>query len=252
MLRWIFLLALSPLFTACMTLSGNYKVEAQDDQGTPLSNINMVAEGSGIYTVRNALCSAHPGAIIRITDINTGQELKSESPYQCRGKLKPAAPAYQEPWSFEFDGRVWVVGNQGANKNMAAREYILDGEDIKNWSELVTSAYYFIDPASDNAKRIHQAGGVGQIMVSTYNKEFSKNCKQVVINIIESIPEDMLLEWHHQGCTDHPAQHQIQRIIDTHAGALSLSYVKKTQKLDSATRQQWIDLLRAASHSEPL
>lgn len=69
----------------CVTLSGNYELSMRDRNGQPLNNnVRMVAQGSGIYPLRNAMCSLHPGAIVTITDIDTGEELSSESPYQCR------------------------------------------------------------------------------------------------------------------------------------------------------------------------
>nr|WP_218878571.1 hypothetical protein [Pseudomonas flavescens] len=67
-----------------MTLSGVYELSLQDKDGKPLrQNMTMVAEGSGIYTMRNAMCSAHPGATVIIKDVESGAELKSESPYRC-------------------------------------------------------------------------------------------------------------------------------------------------------------------------
>jgi len=69
----------------CLTLSGSYEVTAKDRNGQPLSEgLRMTAQGSGIYTWRNALCSAHSGAIVTIIDLDTGKELTSESPYHCR------------------------------------------------------------------------------------------------------------------------------------------------------------------------
>jgi hypothetical protein len=43
-----------------------------------------MAQGSGIYTARNAFCEAFPGATVKIIDTSTGEEYKEESPYQCK------------------------------------------------------------------------------------------------------------------------------------------------------------------------
>lgn len=66
-------------------MSETYVLSAKDASGKPLSgNMQLLAEGSRIYTVRNALCMKYPKSIIEIKDARTGEELKSESPYQCR------------------------------------------------------------------------------------------------------------------------------------------------------------------------
>lgn len=70
--------------SGCVTLSGTYVVSATGAEGRDLSsNLRMTADGSRIYTARNALCAAHPGAVVHIKDIQTGQELRNESPYTC-------------------------------------------------------------------------------------------------------------------------------------------------------------------------
>ena len=72
------------ILAGCVTTSGTYVVTAHDANGKNLNEkLNLIAEGSGIYTARNALCRNHPKATIIIKDATTNQELKGESPYQC-------------------------------------------------------------------------------------------------------------------------------------------------------------------------
>jgi len=74
-------LALS--LSGCLTLSGFYTLMAVDEEGNNLRS-NIHAEGRAIYAARNALCLSYPGATIKITNMETGKELTSESPYKCR------------------------------------------------------------------------------------------------------------------------------------------------------------------------
>ncbi|WP_084307268.1 hypothetical protein [Phytopseudomonas flavescens] len=77
-------LATTVLVSGCMTLSGIYELSLQDKDGKPPGhNTRVVAQGSGIYSMRNAMCSAHPGATVIIKDAESDAELKSQSPYQC-------------------------------------------------------------------------------------------------------------------------------------------------------------------------
>lgn len=75
------------LCTGCMTMHGTYRLRAVDATGVELApNVTLMAEGSGIYTARGALCASYPGATVLIEDARTGQSLKSESPFRCRKK----------------------------------------------------------------------------------------------------------------------------------------------------------------------
>lgn len=73
------------LLNACVTMSGTYHIYAVDASGNPINNkVQLIAEGSRIYSVRNALCANYPDAKIIIKDTKTGRELEGESGYQCR------------------------------------------------------------------------------------------------------------------------------------------------------------------------
>jgi len=50
-----------------------------------MRGVNLSGQGSGIYTIRNAVCSNHKDATVVFTDVQTGKSLK---PYKCgRGML---------------------------------------------------------------------------------------------------------------------------------------------------------------------
>jgi hypothetical protein len=84
-MKFLTLLPTTMALTACVTLKGNYEVKAVDASGKQINTgMVMTATGSRIYTVRNALCRTYPQAKIIITDMQTRQELASESPFQCK------------------------------------------------------------------------------------------------------------------------------------------------------------------------
>jgi hypothetical protein len=83
-MKKIAVISICAALAGCVTLSGVYTVVARDPAtGTDIPGPRIIAQGSGIYTARNALCASHPKAVIVITDAKTGEELKSESPYKC-------------------------------------------------------------------------------------------------------------------------------------------------------------------------
>jgi hypothetical protein len=70
------------LLAGCVTTSGNYIVTATNAQGQALNAVFHV-QGRHIYTARNGICAAHPGATVTIRVRDTGEELDGESPYRC-------------------------------------------------------------------------------------------------------------------------------------------------------------------------
>jgi hypothetical protein len=61
--------------------------------------------------------------------------------------LGAGAPASAQ--SPSFDGRGWTVGHQQRNGSQSLTEYVLPGQTVENWRELVTSTVFFqpIPPA---------------------------------------------------------------------------------------------------------
>jgi hypothetical protein len=83
-MKYLACLALLLTLNGCVTLSGEYEVSARDASGQALNQGVITTQGRGIYSARNAICSAYPGSVVVIRDSATGKELSSESPYQCR------------------------------------------------------------------------------------------------------------------------------------------------------------------------
>lgn len=76
---------LTTLLTGCLTTSGVYRVSAVDKEGRPVAtHLDLIAQGTGIYGMRNALCATYPGSTVYIRSTKDGKNLDSESPYQCR------------------------------------------------------------------------------------------------------------------------------------------------------------------------
>lgn len=93
------------ILAGCVTTSGTYVVTAHDANGKNLNEkLNLIAEGSGIYTARNALYRNHPKATIIIKETTTNQELKGESPYFANPSIKRDAlkrAPYVKRWASE-------------------------------------------------------------------------------------------------------------------------------------------------------
>lgn len=71
------------LLGGCKTFGGHYELDAVDANGHKLNKKPFLAQGSGIYTVRNTLCTSYPKATVIIRDVDADQELAGESPHHC-------------------------------------------------------------------------------------------------------------------------------------------------------------------------
>jgi hypothetical protein len=84
-MRVMVVLSICLLTTGCMTMSGNYRLTVTDAQGNDATGGRTYLAGGGapLYSMRNGLCLANPGGMVRVVDAATGVEVKRESPYRC-------------------------------------------------------------------------------------------------------------------------------------------------------------------------
>jgi hypothetical protein len=139
-----------------------------------------------------------------------------------------------ERWVFGFDSREWYLGFEASTATRTIREYVLTGQTIENWTELVTSLF---DAAAGTPKEVF----------GRFRTDLARDCPSLRISIIEESAESILLEWQHEGCQGFPAQHEIRRITSARGGILTLSFAQKTRQLMPDKRRTWLSIIRAAS-----
>jgi hypothetical protein len=148
-----------------------------------------------------------------------------------------------ERWKFNFDSRQWQLGYQEATNQGAIREYVLQGQTVEAWSELVTSLFVARNDVSI------------QDLFGNIKDMLSQGCPSLSLSTIEQSASSIIFEWRHKGCQGFPPQHEIKRIVQDRAGILSLAYAAKTEELSEERRRSWISILRnatpTASSSQP-
>lgn len=152
-------------------------------------------------------------------------------------KDETPAPDVPERWNFSFDARTWQLGFQDVAGEFAMREYVLAGENVENWSELVTSLF--------NSNRLPP-----KAVLANLEKLMAEGCPSFRLSVIEKSASDVLFEWQHKGCRGLPPQHEIKRITRSRRGTLFLSYTAKTEQLSEERRTAWISILRGAAPSQ--
>lgn len=142
---------------------------------------------------------------------------------------------FSEPWVFSFDSRKWVVGHKQEVRGQRIIEYVLEGETVDNWSEMITS-YWFM------ANEYITVGAMEQNFFDILKAE----CPTVETTSIKKEDDNSIFEWKTNGCPNIPVQDEIRRIAKFGKVVFNLSYVKKTADLSDEERTKWTSVIDGA------
>lgn len=144
--------------------------------------------------------------------------------------------ALKEGWSIPASGASWEIGNHGHNAEMAAVEYMPRGEQIENWSSLITTQTFVLTPER----------GLPSAMLRNMYEDLSRDCPSLKFSVLEDDSLNIVYEWSHLGCQGFPPQHEISRFQLGQIGVHRLAFVTKTTRIDAQLRKEWIDIIRRA------
>ncbi len=131
----------------------------------------------------------------------------------------------------KFDGGGWRVGNQQKNAREILTEYVLPGQTVENWKELVTSTVFFQPvPLAAFVEKIHSS--------------MSNGCPSLVWNVIQRDEKIVVFEWRDAGCGGFEAQNELDRVTIEKDGLYRLAYAAKVKgPLDPEKRKIWLAIL---------
>jgi hypothetical protein len=139
-----------------------------------------------------------------------------------------AASAADPP---KFDGRGWTVGNQQRTARQVLTEYVLPGQTVENWKELVSSSVF--------PQPVPIAPFVERLRAS-----LSQGCSSLVWNTIRQDERTAVFEWWDAGCGGFPPTYEIDRVTLEKDGLFRLAYAVKTRgPLPPERRQTWLAIL---------
>lgn len=139
-----------------------------------------------------------------------------------------------EPWVFTFDSRDWRRGYQAADSKQSIREYLLKGDTVENWRELVTSIYIGV-------------GLTPNAFLQRFTARAKEGCASLIISVLEATDDSILVEDSHQGCHGFPAQREIMRISRSGSGLATLSYAQRGEGLSAENYANWLAVIKVAS-----
>ena len=135
-------------------------------------------------------------------------------------------------WSFDFDGREWMLGYEATTTDTALREYVLAEQSIEDWTELVTSQLIKTELSPEEYfDRVYKA---------------NTDCPSLSVSKIHEATGTIILEGKHGACGGWEPGGFIQRLSSTNGDVLSLTFAQKGQVTDR-NRVNWTRILEGAT-----
>jgi hypothetical protein len=156
-----------------------------------------------------------------------------------------------EPIRFEFsgekieiktDGRKWEEGFRDDAGTKGLVEYVIAGETVKDWSELVTVNYFQGLEGADLMDRF-----------VTFTKQgLYKQCGAVKWEDLATKKDGVIYAWTAQQCQGGwPDQTEVARVIKGKKGLYVLHYATKKVPMPKENRSAWFSLLGKADIKSP-
>jgi len=144
--------------------------------------------------------------------------------------------APHEKAAFDFDGRSWKQGYQRDAGTQAIIEYVLPGETVDGWTELVSVVTF---PGAQETKSL--AGIVGN-----FKDKLLKECPAALWRILNESQDEVLHEFETKGCHGWDDQHEIAKLMKGRSAIFRVSYANRRLPFDDDQRARWVALVGAA------
>jgi len=134
-----------------------------------------------------------------------------------------------------FDDRPWKLGWSRNQEGAVYEEYVLDGETVENWSELVTIQFF----PGLNKKMSPDAFEARQ------KADLSSVCPSLNWESIYQSEDERIWKWNITGCLGQPDQAEIARLKKTDEGFHIWHYAIKKSSILPEKERIWLEKLRA-------
>jgi hypothetical protein len=137
---------------------------------------------------------------------------------------------------FKTDERDWQVGFQNQAGNQAIAQFVLPGESVKEWTDMIT---------------INTFSGLTEEDIIKKYSEFSRKtivekCREVDWKVIAENKDSSLYVWTAKGCGGWPDQSEVVRALRGKQGLYIMHYGSRTLPLPLSRRDEWIKLFENA------
>jgi hypothetical protein len=149
---------------------------------------------------------------------------------------EPKGPAPSERVVFDFDGREWHVGYSVEAEIQRVTEFVLPGETVDNWKELVTTQAF---PGAQKEKSADEiALGLKQVTLG--------RCPKAMWRVIHQDKDESLYEWQTTRCRGYDNQYEVAKIIRGRTAIYRVAYTNRKLPISDELRNRWLELIRGA------
>jgi len=183
--------------------------------------------------------------ILMLTKGYTPEDVTSAHNY-CESKAKKAAAADAAAASGEhlavvFDQRTWHLGSMEIPGVQQPKEFVLPGETVDNWTELVTVQ---LMPG-------FQERATAESAALEFKQKVLTPCPKATWTVLQEGKTDFTYEWQTTGCKGWDNQYEVSRIIAGKTAMHRIAYTNRKLPIPEDQRRQWIDLIGKASLQMP-
>jgi hypothetical protein len=142
----------------------------------------------------------------------------------------------QERVRLYFDERPWAVANRFDAEAGAGVDYLLPGQTLQDWRELITwrvsyGAQKTIGPYE---------------LADNLRAQLAKAYPSLEWKVIDFSSREIVFEWWHGAEGREPARHTLTRLVATQRGMHQFAYSARSGRLPDDTRRAWLAILAAA------
>lgn len=129
----------------------------------------------------------------------------------------------------QFDGRQWIIGYDASDSQQHITEYVLPGQTVEAWRELITHQVFFdpqhLIPIKD--------------LVRLTREGFGADCKGFRWKVLRENEAEAVYAWSHSGCSEFPPQYEVSRLAKCTKGICRWGYSTKEVPISLETQKEW-------------
>lgn len=138
------------------------------------------------------------------------------------GKQIPPASAVPA-----FDARNWSVGFRTENATQKITEYVLQGQTVEAWRELITR------------QEFTGKGIPFDKMLAQMRAGFGPDCASMRWDVLRQNETEAVYQWSHEGCRNYPPQFEVARLSRTERGICRWAYASKEVPLADSSKERY-------------